>query len=236
MIPRSNLGIINYMSRNIEFAPGEFYHIYNRGVDKRIVFLDDNDRNRFIALLYLCNNTKAVQINNHRGSTSVGLFSVDRGGQLVSIGVYCLMSNHLHILLKEDKEGGISLFMQKVSTAYTMYFNRKYERTGPLFSGKFKARHVDNENYLKYLFAYIHLNPVKLIEPKWREKGVLNKAKVINFLNSYKYSSYFDYKGVDRVEKVILEPGAFPKYFQKPADFEENINDWLFFDEDSEAF
>ncbi len=79
--------------------------------------------------------------------------SLPRGNQLVSIGAYCLMSNHLHLLLREEEESGISLFMQKVSTAYTMYFNRKYKRTGSLFAGRFKAQHAGNDNYLKYLLG-----------------------------------------------------------------------------------
>lgn len=216
------------MSRSIEFAPGEFYHVYNRGVDKRIIFSDDMDRNRLIALLYLCNSTEPVHISNYQGSTLMELLSLERGEQFVSIGAYCLMDNHLHILLKEEKEGGVSLFMQKLLTAYTMYFNKKHERTGALFSGKFKAQHIDSDNYLKYLFAYIHLNPVKLIESKWREEGVLNSAKVINFLNSYKYSSYLDFKGVDRQENIILNKEAFPEYFGNIQDFEKEISDWLF--------
>jgi REP element-mobilizing transposase RayT len=216
------------MARRFTFAPKEFYHIYNRGVDKRIVFLDDKDCDRFVALLYLCNNTESVHFSDYGSLELDKLLSIPRGEKLVSIGAYCLMPNHSHILLMEDKEGGVSLFMQKVSTAYTMYFNIKYERTGALFAGRFKAQHANNNNYLKYLFAYIHLNPVKLIEPKWREKGVLNKVKVSNFLNSYKYSSYLDYKGINRTENAILNTDVFPEYFQNPLEFEEHISAWLF--------
>lgn len=219
------------MTRNIKFAPEEFYHIYNRGVDKRIIFLDDKDRDRFISLLYLCNNTELIRISDYRNTKLNTILSISRGEQLVSIGAYCLMSNHFHILLREEVEEGVSLFMQKVSTAYTMYFNMKYKRTGSLFAGRFKAQHAGDDNYLKYLFAYVHLNPVKLIEPKWREEGILNGKKVIKFLSSYRYSSYLDYKGTDRIEKVILEMDSFPEYFQNPADFEDHINDWLFLED-----
>jgi len=219
------------MARKFLFAFNEFYHVYNRGVDKRTIFLDDSDRDRFMALLYLCNNVNAVHISAIQGSTLKDFLNVSKEKSLVSIGAYCLMSNHFHILLREEIEGGVSLFMQKVSTAYTMYFNKKYKRTGSLFAGRFKAQHVDNDNYLKYLFAYIHLNPVKLIEPRWREEGVLNRVAVINYLDSYKYLSYLDYKKVNRVEKTILNSIKFPEYFKDSFDFEEHIRDWLFFED-----
>ncbi len=224
------------MVRNFLFAFNEFYHIYNRGVDKRTVFLDDSDRDRFLVLLYLCNSIEAVHISAIQGSTLKDFLNVDKGEVLVSIGAYCLMPNHFHILIREKTEGGVSLFMQKVSTAYTMYFNMKYKRTGPLFAGRFKAQHAADDNYLKYLFAYIHLNPVKLIEPRWREEGILNITKVTKYLDSYRYSSYFDYKEINRMEKIILNSTEFPEYFQGLSDFEEQTKDWLFLDEDHKSF
>src|SRR3989338_5483185 len=101
------------------------------------------------------------------------------------------MPNHFHLLLKEIEMGGISQFMGKLSTAYSMYFNKKYERTGSLFEGRFKSSRIANDNYLHYLFAYIHLNPIKLIEPMWKEKGINDFARAKEFLGRYNYSSYF---------------------------------------------
>jgi len=109
-----------------------------------------------------------------QGSTLYDLKKINRGEQLVNIVTYCLMSNHFHLLIYEKTEGGISKFMQKVTTAYTMYFNKSKQRTGALFQGKFKAKHASiNDNYLKYLVAYIHLNPIKLIDAQWKENGRL---------------------------------------------------------------
>jgi len=215
------------MERKFQFSPGEYYHVYNRGTDKRKIFLNKKDYERFQALLYVANDTAPVHFGN-QGRTSVGVFNMPRKSPLVSIGAYCLMPNHFHILIHETKEGGISTFMQKLSTAYSMYFNKKYERTGALFEGKFKAQHVTDDTYLEYLFSYIHLNPVKLIDPKWTEGGVIDKEEVKKYLFSYAYSSYLDLlKKFERSASVVLDLETFPDYFNKPKDFEEFINQWL---------
>jgi len=99
-------------------------------------------------------------------------------------------------MIKEVSEKGISLFMHKLLTAYSMYFNIKRQRTGALFQGRYKARHIDNDNYLKYLFAYIHLNPIKIIQRNWKEKGIENLNGAKKFLRGYKYSSYHENIGI----------------------------------------
>ena len=96
----------------------------------------------------------------------MSLLDLPRKETLVDIGAYCLMPNHFHLLIRETAEGNISRFMLKLQTGYPMYFNKKYQRTGALFEGKFKAKHITNDNHLKYLFAYLHLNPVKITDPQ----------------------------------------------------------------------
>ncbi|MEK7567832.1 MAG: transposase [Patescibacteria group bacterium] len=220
------------MNRKFSFSVGEFYHIYSRGTDKRNIFLDDNDRKRFQVLLYVSNNSKCVHLSNfqqNQGRTLMDLFDAvgisDRS--LVDIGAYCLMPNHFHLMIREKSENGISRFMKKLLTGYSMYFNAKYERTGSLFESKFKARHVDTDEYLKYLFAYVHLNPVKLLEPTWKETGITKKYLAIDFLKKYQFSSYLDYLGVNRVVYKIINKDSFPGYFEKPKDFKEYVNWWL---------
>lgn len=212
------------MERKLEFSIGEFYHAYNRGNNKSLVFLDDKDRQRFQKLLYLCNSTKPVVFKTIQGPS---LDKIERGETLLDIGAYCLMPNHFHLLLKEKMENGISLFMRKLLTAYSMYFNKKYERTGPLFESRFKATHLNEDRYLKYIFSYIHLNPVKMIEPKWRENGISDRVKAKAYLEDYKYSSYCDYMGLVRPEKCILNIPAFPEYFSDFKEFEQFIDEWL---------
>src|SRR5680860_333938 len=157
------------MQRKFVFSVGEYYHLYNRGVEKRIIFLDNADRYRFLKLIYLCNSHQSVDI----GEISEGLpFRHERGETLVDIGAYTLMDNHFHLLVKEKIEGGISKFMGKVCTGYSMYFNKRYKHSGALFQGVFQATHMDTDPLLEYIYSYIHLNPVKIIEPEWKEKGI----------------------------------------------------------------
>jgi len=212
------------MERKFNFSVGEFYHVYNRGNDKRGIFLNSHDLDRFINLLFVCNSNKPVVFKIIQGES---LDTIDRGESLVDIGAYCLMPNHFHLLVREKVEGGISMFMKKLSTGYVMYFNKKNERTGKLFEGAFKATHVDNDEYLKYLFAYIHLNPVKLIDPVWKEKGISDKEKAKEYLNIYKYSSYLDYIGQNREEAALLNKSAFPEYFTDFKEFSDFISEWL---------
>jgi len=215
------------MSRKIALVAGENYHIYARGNEKRVTFQTKKDYDRFLALLYLCNNTESIHLSDHPDSELEELLDIKRKKELVDIGAYCLMPNHFHLLLHEKTEGGISKFMQKILTAYTMYFNKKNERTGSLFSGTFKATHADTDEYLKYLFSYIHLNPIKLIESTWKETGISDKKRAQTFLNSFSYSSYLDYLGQERKQKNILNASSFPKYFDNLKDFESITNSWL---------
>jgi putative transposase len=220
------------MERKINFAVGEFYHIYNRGVEKRDIFLDDRDRKRFLRLLYVANSFKAFVF---RDIANISYDDIKRGNPRVAIGAYCLMPNHFHLLVRETIEGGISTFMEKLGTGYSMYFNKRHTRVGPLFQGRFKAQHVDRDEYLKYLFSYIHLNPVKLLEPSWKESGIVDRNAAKRYLEDYLYSSYSDYEGTFREEKAILSREEFPDYFSLPHDFDSHVDDWLEFNEECDT-
>lgn len=219
------------MERNFKFSIGEFYHLYNRGNDKRIIFHQTNDYNRFLILLYLCNGANPVDISKHfsEGRSFAEILDIERGEQMADIGAYCLMPNHFHLLVREKKENGTSLFMRKLLTGYSMYYNKKYKRSGSLFEGKFKATHADKDEYLKYLFSYIHLNPIKLIDSEWKENGISDKEKAKQYLKDYKYSSYFDYI-TNNNEMNILNKFEFPDYFDGFKDFENFIDEWLNYD------
>jgi len=225
------------VQRKFNFSTGEFYHLYNRGTEKRDIFLDDSDYLRFQTLLYLSNNTEAVHLSNlfsrqnhpHREQLMRVVDKIKREGTLVDIGAYCLMPNHFHILVHEKIDNGVSTFMKKLATGYSMYFNKKNERSGALFEGRFKAVHASRDEYLKYLFSYIHLNPVKLIDLKWKEKGIADILKAKEYLKQYSYSSYNDYQGKVRPENIILNQASFPDYFSSDGEFETTINDWILF-------
>lgn len=215
------------MSLRINLAPGEFYHIYNRGTDKREIFLTKNDYDRFLSLLYLANSSEKVDLKR-QGRTLSEIMAINKGENLVDICAYCLMPNHFHLILKERDAGGISRFMQKLITGYTMYFNKLNARNGALFQGKFKSEHANEDRYLSYLISYIHLNPVKLFDPKWKEKGIQDKKWAETFLNNYKYSSYLDYSREEsRPESKILDKTALPRYSESPRDFQTSLSEWL---------
>jgi REP element-mobilizing transposase RayT len=163
------LGSLNniFMRRTI-FANSEYYHIYNRGVEKKSIFLESRDYVRFIKT-----------IRNLKDQGSAFLKKAEPLG--VEFIVYCLNPNHYHFILKQTTNNSISDFMHKLGTSYTMYFNKKYNRTGILFQGRFKSIHIDTDEYLLWLSAYINLNP-KL-------------HKITNNLNNYPWSSYLDYAG-----------------------------------------
>ncbi len=176
--------------RRVNLVEGEYYHIYNRGNSKQKIFHDKEDYLRFISLLYISNTSESFNFYNLMRDNNFDAYRVKRVNLLVNIGAFCLMPNHFHLLITQISENGLSKFMQKLSTAYSMYYNKKYQRTGGLFEGKFKSQHASTDRQLKYLFSYIHLNPVKLIQKDWKENGIRNKKEAIDFLNKYQYSRF----------------------------------------------
>jgi putative transposase len=179
----------------IPFGIGEWYHCFNRGVDKRIIFSEESDYRRFLLLLFIANDP-SIPVNirdNYKGSTFGEIVKQEREETLVDIGAYCLMPNHFHLLLRERTGKGVSTFMQRVGTAYTMYFNTKNERTGALFAGRFKSKHVKDDEYFKRLVNYIHANSAELVEPGWKSGNIRNRKRATEHLLSYPYSSLADY-------------------------------------------
>lgn len=192
--------------RTDPFAPDEWYHCFNRGVDKRIIHTSPEDYERFLSLLYACNSSESIHVSNLRqGKTLVELIaSQARGTPLVSIGAYCLMPNHFHLLLREHDYGGITSFMRRLGTGYTMYFNLKYERVGALFQGAFKSRRINTDQYFNRAVSYIHANPAELIEPEWKSGDIVDVDHVEEFLTAYKYSSFPDFIS-ERPESSLID-------------------------------
>jgi REP element-mobilizing transposase RayT len=199
--------------RKVPFVEGEYYHVFNRGVDRRNIFESKGDLyyffNRLVDLNYKDKNT-AVNLLRFRSSGEAKID--DTRDDLVSIVAYCLMPNHFHLVLKQESEGGISKFMQKLGTSYTMYFNQKYKRSGSLFQGKFKANMIDGEFGLPVLSVYVNLNYIHhKIDPK---KSLIK-------------SSFFEYTdkelGVsvcnrNEINSIIKEIGTLKEYVQFSKD------------------
>ena len=180
---------------------GEIYHIVMRGTEGRIIFPKEENYIRFIHDLFEFNDEEATlstyRIHLQTNTTRSDPVILERRKRklLVEILAFCLMPNHFHLLLRQLKNQGISHFMQKLNGGYATYINKKYERQGHLFQGKFRAVHIKNEEQFKNGFVYIHVNPVDLIEPNWKENGIKNVKKAIRFLENYRWSSYSDYLG-----------------------------------------
>lgn len=207
--------------RKQSFAPNEFYHLYNRGTEKRIIFKDVKDYRHFLFLMHICNTTRNIELRK------IGV-NFDRGETLVDIGAYCLMPNHFHILVHEKTEGGISKYMLKLMTSYSMYFNKKYERTGKLYEGVFKSIHASSDRYLKYLYSYIHLNPAKLINKNWKENKSKNTKQLLEYVSTYFYSSFQEHANSSF---KIINPHPFPSYFKNINEHKKELFEWLNFSE-----
>jgi putative transposase len=213
------------MQRKTPFIEGEFYHLYNRGVEKRTIFSSANDYKRFMVLLYLANSDQDVRTDNLlKTYVYEDIFTRERGQPLIAIGAFCLMPNHFHLLATPLTKDGLSRFMLKLQTGYSMYFNKKNERTGSLFQGPFKSEHAGQDRYLKYLFSYIHLNPAKLRDAAWKNKMYPKNNPLKKFVNEYPYSSFNAYLTNNH---TITNPEPFPKYFSNKKDVLAHITDWL---------
>lgn len=144
-----------------------YYHIYNRGVEKRIIFEDEQDYKVFLGYLkeYLSPPPKIEELMKSftlQGTTFQGIPHINKNYfQKVELLAYCLMPNHFHLLIKQIKKDSMEGFMRSLATRYSMYFNKKYDRVGSLFQGIYKASMIDTDNYLLYLSRYIHLNPAE---------------------------------------------------------------------------
>ena len=152
------------MRRDAALVPGEVYHIYNRGAHKRDIFVHEQDYRRFQLLLHVSNTASRVNMRDlftrYKGQTFADIFMLEKPDKdLAEVLAYCLMPNHFHIILRQKADAGISTFLHKLFTAYSMYFNVKHDHSGILSQGSFKSRHVNTENYFRYLFSYVHLNP-----------------------------------------------------------------------------
>ena len=187
--------------RKISFEPSQYYHVYNRGVDKRIIFRSERDKFRFSNSLYLLNNFFEIpyrfDVVNLKPKDDLVPIK-----PLVKFGAICIMPNHFHLLVSPNKKESLSYFLHKVGTSYTKYFNIKYNRTGRLFESTFKAKHVKTNEYISYLTQYIHMNPVDLFQAKL---GTLGTKNIIEQVKNYPWSTLSDYVGIKSNLSLLLD-------------------------------
>lgn len=190
------------------FITSSFYHLYNRGVEKRQIFSEDRDYQRFLQTLhyYQFSGPKPKFSSRHHFKIK----SFDQNPKIVDIICYCLMPNHYHILIRQVKDNGVKEFMQKVMNSYTKYFNTKNNRVGPLLQGMFKAVPIETDIQLVHVSRYIHLNPY-----------VSEITQNLKDLENYPYSSYPGYIGTSDRQLCTKEPVL--DFFKEPTDYREFI-------------
>lgn len=205
-------------------ADVEFYHALNRRVDKKILFLDDQDRQRFILGLDLFNDEASVD-NLHRmvNGTYVRPTRSNRR-PLVRIHAWCLMGNHYHLLLSETQSGGMKRFLMKLNVGYAKYFNERYKRSGTLFQGRTKKVRIATDAHFLHILNYIHLNPLDFMRGSetWRERTIQNPAQALAYLKSYTWSSYLDYCGEINLPHILYDKvfkKVFPNYSKTLRDY-----------------
>lgn len=195
--------------RDVPFSVGEWYHCYNRGIEKRIAFVDARDYQRFLELLYLANDESPLRHDQIGDRTFEEVLAVPRGERLVAIGAFCLLPGHFHVVLKEVSKGGITAFMRKLGTAYSLYFNSRYGREGNLFLKPFRSRHVAPDQPLQHLVSYVHSNPAALFEPEWKKSHVVDPQFLGERIREYPYSSLRAHGGVRTPIRAILDAEIF---------------------------
>src|SRR3989344_2159871 len=210
--------------RKQKLVPDSMYHVYNRGVEKRAIFIDYNDRLRFVKGLATFNDRRPVT-NSDIKFNNLETY-LNQRKLLVDILAFCLMPNHFHLLLMPRVENGITEFMRKLGTGYVNYFNLKHKRVGTLFQGKFKSVLVDNESQFIHIPYYIHLNPLDIIQPNWKENGIKNRKDSLDFLDSYKWSSHSVYRGNTNFPFVINKD-ILNEYFIDEDGYSESFYDFI---------
>jgi len=202
-----------YVIRN--FAEDSCYHVFNRGVEKRNIFLDEEDYTTLQS--YLFKYLQPIEkVAERYPDTPVRLYGKNLSEE-VELVAYCLMPNHFHLLLRQNTKDGISKLLKQLTNAYTLYFNQKNDRVGGLMQGRFRAALIDNESLFIHLVRYIHLNPVV--------------SGLTPDLNAYRWSSYGDYLGQpaelpsskSKILAYFPSVGAFKGFHEDQVDYAKRL-------------
>lgn len=198
--------------RIIPLVNGEIYHIYNRGSDKRNIFLSSRDNSRFKYTFYYYQFTQIKRRFSKLSKSDLASFMPSRDKKLVEIICYCMMLNHFHFLIRQLLDNGISKFMSQLCNSYTKYFNTKRRRIGPLLQGAFKTVLIESEEQFIHCSRYIHLNPVV--------SGIVKNPE------DYEWSSYQEYLtgnrticSIDEVLSLFPSVGKYKEFIDDQKDY-----------------
>jgi len=216
------------MKNKRNFATNELYHIFDRGVDKRNIFIDKSDQIRFIHDLYEFNDKKpAFQYVRRDSDVGRPTSNIERD-KLVKIHAFALMPNHHHLIVEQLKDDGTILFMKKLHGGYARGFNEKHKRSGYLFQGRYRDVHIQDDRQLMHLVCYIHANPLSLWKENWKEKKLTKQeiVEAVQFLEKYRWSSFLDYTGMENFPSVI-DNKFLTDFFGGPEKYKKFFIDWL---------
>jgi len=201
-----------------DLSPGEVYHVFSRGVEKRRIFLDRVDYQRFLSLLIHCLSRGPSRCFSLSKKLKEENSLVSEGGGLVDLLCYCLMSNHVHLLIRENVEGGTSLYMRRLLTSYSRYFNVRRDRVGSLFIHPFRAVLIDGDEQLLHVSRYIHLNPYV--------------ARIVRGVHGYEWSSLGEYTSGSLKRTChqafinsIMSASKYQSFVEDEADYARSIAD-----------
>lgn len=224
-----------------EFEIGGIYHVVNRGVEQRKIFLKNQDYNRFILGLEFFNSRDNLDLWDLLARSAVGSSNPSTNfrdrlkswrrkqrNPITKLLAFALMPNHFHLILQEIITEGISLFMQKLGSGYPTYFNKQYDRIGSLFQSRYKSVSIKNNTQLNNVFVYVHTNPVELVEAQWKDFKVHNATRAIKYLEDYKWSSYQDYIGRS-ISPTVTQRDFFLKFYQGEKNCQKAVEEWIRF-------
>ncbi len=217
------------------FVEGNVYHLISRGVDGRKLFLDDLDYLRFIHDLFEFNDVNPPQNLNHFFNTRSKSMAIARPyihperksrKLLLELLAFVLMPNHYHLMVRAYSSDGITKFMKKLNMGYSHYFNVRYKRQGTLFQGRYKSVAVTSHSHFLHLPYYIHLNPLDLYMPEWRDRNLSNHKKAMDFLEGYRWSSFLDYTGKKNFPSVT-QRDFLVSFFGDVNNYKTEMTRWL---------
>lgn len=189
--------------RKTIFVNGEYYHILNHSIQGIPIFKGKRESTLFLeAMKYYLQQAPPTRFSIYRISKEK--YQINLKEPLVSIINFCLMPNHFHLTLRQEKEDGIRKFVQRLTNSFAHYFNTKYKNRGPLFEGNFKAIRIETDEQLIHLSRYIHLNPVT--------------AYLVENPEDYPFSSYGVY--LDKESSEIIDPSPILGQFLSPKEYQ----------------
>ena len=205
----------------------DIFHILNRGVEKRKIFLTNKDYLRFANNLNGFNTIKNVRSYSERCNTKNVDVRRPHDEELVDVLCWSLMPNHPHILVLEKDDGNAGKFSRKVFDGYTKYFNKLNDRSGVLFQGKSKIIPIQEDSHFLWIPFYVMANPLDMFQPDWRENGVKNPNKAFEFLINYKWSSLRDLVGENNFPDIVNKKLFYELYNTNAKDFKKEFQEWL---------